>query len=208
MERRAVVASLLALSLAGLLGIQNHEGMVHKVYLDPVGIPTACAGHTATVTKADVGKRMSDDVCRRLLAQDVSVAESAVRKYVKQPLTQGQYDAMVSFTFNVGAKNFANSTLLKQHNLGNCWGAGYQFTRWVYAKDKKLPGLVTRRADERKLYEADCDITQTPQTLPTYQRVSVQWGTTQAKDCGILCTDRVLWLLRRAEPWEVQAAVV
>jgi len=208
MERRAVVASLLALSLAGFVGIQSHEGVVHKVYLDPVGIPTVCAGHTATVTKADVGKRVSPDVCRRLLAQDVSVAEAAVRKHVKRPLTQGQYDALVSFTFNVGERNFANSTLLKQHNLGNCWGAGYQFTRWVYAKDKRLPGLVVRRADERKLYEADCDITQAPQTLSTYQRESVQWRVAEAKDCGGVCTTRVLWFLRREESGEVQRDLV
>lgn len=203
MERKAVAASLLALSLAGLIGIQNHEAVVHKVYLDPVGIPTACVGHTATVTKADVGKKMSAEVCRRLLAQDVSVAEAAVRKYVKRPLTQGQYDALVSFTFNVGARNFANSTLLKQHNLGNCWGAGYQFTRWVYAKDKKLPGLVVRRADERKLYEADCDITQTPQTLSSYQPASLQWPATQAQDPLVLRAFGLPWVLRREESWEV-----
>lgn len=208
MERKAVAASLLALSLAGLIGIQNHEAVVHKVYLDPVGIPTACVGHTATVTKADVGKKMSDEVCRRLLAQDVSVAEAAVRKHVKRPLTQGQYDALVSFTFNVGARNFANSTLLKQHNLGNCWGAGYQFTRWVYAKDKKLPGLVVRRADERKLYEADCDITQTPQTLPAYQRVSLQWVPTQAEDHSLLRARGLLGILRREETGEVQRDLV
>lgn len=208
MERRAVAASLLALSLAGLIGIQNHEGVVHKVYLDPVGIPTACVGHTTTVTKADVGKKMSAEVCRRLLAQDVSVAEAAVRKYVKQPLTQGQYDALVSFTFNVGARNFANSTLLKQHNLGNCWGAGYQFTRWVYAKDKKLPGLVVRRADERKLYEADCDITQTPQTLQGYQRVSLQRLPSQAQDPMVLRTVGLSWVLRREETWEVHREFV
>lgn len=208
MERRAVAASLLALSLAGLIGIQNHEAVVHKVYLDPVGIPTACVGHTATVTKADVGKKMSDEVCRRLLAQDVSVAEAAVRKYVKQPLTQGQYDALVSFTFNVGVRNFANSTLLKQHNLGNCWGAGYQFTRWVYAKDKKLPGLVKRRADERKLYEADCDITQTPQTLQSYQRVSIQWLPSEAQDPVVLRTRGLPWILRREETGEVQRDLV
>lgn len=208
MERRAVVASLLALSLAGLVGIQNHEGVVHKVYLDPVGIPTACAGHTATVTKADVGKRVSPDVCRRLLAQDVSVAEAAVRKHVKRPLTQGQYDALVSFTFNVGERNFANSTLLKQHNLGNCWGAGYQFTRWVYARDKKLPGLVVRRADERKLYEADCDITQTPQTLSSYQPASLQWPATQAQDPLVLRPFGLPWVLRREESGQVHHQLV
>ena len=208
MERKAVFASLLALSFAGFVGIQSHEGVVHKVYIDPVGIPTACAGHTATVTKKDVGRVFSDEVCKRLLVQDVHVAEKAVKRLVTKPLTQSQIDALVSFTFNLGETKLAASTLLRQHNLGNCWKAAKEFDRWVYAGTRKLPGLVVRRADERKLYEADCDITQTTQALPFYQSSGVQQRVAYAYDCLGVCARSLPWLLRREESWEVQPDLV
>ena len=203
MSRKAVAVGFLTLSLAGFIGIQSHEGMVHKVYLDPVGIPTACAGHTATVTKKDVGKVMSDAVCQRLLAKDVSVAESYVQKYVKAPLTQGQYDALVSFTFNVGGTNFSKSTLLKLHNAGNCFGAAAQFSRWVYSGSATLPGLVVRRKDERALYEADCELKTTAPLVSPDQQGHLQRGVAYSTDYGSIPTARVPWVLRRKEQWEV-----
>lgn len=203
MSRKAVAASFLALSLAGFIGIQSHEGTVHKVYLDPVGIPTVCSGHTATVTKKDVGKVVSNAVCQRLLAQDVSVAEQYVQKYVTYPLTQQQYDALVSFTFNVGGTKFKSSTLLRKHNAGNCFGAAAQFSRWVYAGTKVLPGLVERRKDERALYEADCELKTTAPLVSPDQRGHVQSGVAYSTDYGSIPTSRVPWILRRKEQWEV-----
>lgn len=146
----------MVISAAGLSSLLLHEGNVNKVYLDPVGIPTACAGHTATVTRMDVGKPMSDAVCARLLREDTRVAQRAVGRLVKVPISQDQYDALVSFTFNVGEGNFAQSTLLRRLNLGDCFGAGREFPKWNKARGRVLPGLVKRRADEQTKFVKDC----------------------------------------------------
>lgn len=169
MIKARIAAAALVVSASGAWLVASHEGEVRRVYLDPVGIPTVCVGHTATVTRADLGKPFSAALCKDLLKQDLRVAEAAVKKHVKRPVTQGQYDALVSFTFNVGAGNLANSTLLRLHNSGYCLAAAQQFDRWVYARGKKLPGLVKRRADERKLYEAGCDIKEIAQAVPQVQ---------------------------------------
>lgn len=154
---RRVLAGALTLSAIGIGGIVAHEGTRRTVYLDPVGIPTVCVGHTETVTRADVGKQVSDELCRTLLLRDTATAQAAVKATVKVPITQEQYDALVSFTFNVGSGNLRSSTLLRKLNAGDCWGAGREFSRWTRAKGQVLPGLVKRRADERKLFETGCE---------------------------------------------------
>ncbi|MCX8477121.1 MAG: lysozyme [Sphingomonas sp.] len=68
------------------------------------------------------------------------------------PTTQHQFDAMVSFAYNVGVANLANSTLLKLHKAGNFTGAQQQFTLWDRAAGKVLPGLLRRRTAEAALY--------------------------------------------------------
>jgi lysozyme len=118
-----------------------------------VGIVTVCAGHTRT---AKLGQKLTEAECEALLKEDVKHAEKAVKRLVKVPLTQNQFDAVVSFVFNVGEGRFASSTLLKKINRYDCWGAGAEFSRWVYGGDKVLPGLVKRRADERKAWESGC----------------------------------------------------
>lgn len=154
--RRAAAA--LAVSAAGLGSIALHEGEVRKVYLDPVGIPTVCVGHTGPeVTRARVGEVVSAEVCQVLLKEDTRTAEKAVQRLVKVPVTQEQFDSLVSFTFNVGAGNLASSTLLRKLNAGDCWGAAAEFPRWNKARGQVLPGLVKRRADERIAFEQGCD---------------------------------------------------
>lgn len=152
---RALVGTLV-LSVAGLAGITHDEGRVLKVYLDPVGIPTSCVGHTSTVTRADVGKVVTPAVCDDLLRRDTKVAVTAVQTSVKVPITQEQFDALVSFTFNVGAANLKSSTLLRRLNAGDCAGATAQFGRWNMARGKVLPGLVKRRAREAALFNQGC----------------------------------------------------
>ena len=151
-----VLAATLTISAIGILGITRDEGSVRKVYLDPVGIPTVCVGHTATVTRADVGKTFSEQRCRELLVSDTSAAQSAVRQAVKVPITQGQYDALVSFVFNVGASNFKSSTLLRKINAGQCRAAGPEFLRWNKARGKVLRGLTLRRQHESEDWLKDC----------------------------------------------------
>ena len=153
MIKQRLAAVALSLSALGALGIVAHEGMKRGAYVDPVGIATVCAGHTAT---AKLGQVKTEAECAELLKQDVKHAEKAVKRLVKVPLTQPQFEALVSFTFNVGEGSFASSTLLRKINLNDCWGAGKEFSRWVYAGEMKLPGLVTRRASEREHFETGC----------------------------------------------------
>lgn len=151
-----VLAATLVISAAGLAGITHDEGEVRKVYLDPVGIPTVCVGHIGTVTHADVGKPYSASACQYLLKQDTQVAQAAVQQSVKVPLTQQQFDALVSFTFNVGTTNFRSSTLLKKINAGQCKAAGQEFQRWNKARGQVLRGLTLRRTREAAQWTQDC----------------------------------------------------
>lgn len=153
---RKVLAGVLTLSAAGTAGIITHEKEVNQVYMDPVNIPTVCVGHTRTVSADMVGQYFSHERCEQLLREDTQVAERAVKRHVKVPITQEQYDSLVSFTFNVGATNFANSSLLRKLNAGDCQGAVKEFGRWIYAKGKKLRGLVNRRADEARVFATGC----------------------------------------------------
>lgn len=149
-------AAVLAVSAAGYAGITHFEGKVNTVYLDPIAIPTVCVGHTATVTTKDLGKRYSDERCAELLAADSAYAQAGVKRYVKVALTQEQYDALVSFAFNVGVGNLASSTLLRKLNAGDCLGAAAEFPRWNRAGGKVLRGLSERRAWEQAMFTPGC----------------------------------------------------
>ncbi|MEW3423807.1 lysozyme, partial [Pseudomonas aeruginosa] len=88
----------------------------------------------------------------RMLANDIQRFEPELDKLVKVPLNQSQWDALMSFVYNLGAANLASSTLLKLLNKGDYRGAADQFPRWVNAGGKRLEGLVKRRAAERALF--------------------------------------------------------
>lgn len=140
------------ISEAGLTLIRQSEGLRLSAYRCPAGIPTIGYGSTAGVR---MGQTITAERAESLLREDVRQFESAVDRLVKVPLTQSQYDALVSFSFNLGAKSLEKSTLLRLLNAGDYSGAAAQFDRWVYASGKKLPGLITRRAAERALFEGD-----------------------------------------------------
>lgn len=153
MLKQRVAAGVLSLSALGVAGMVTYEGLRKVAYKDPVGIVTVCAGHTKT---AQLGQVKTDAECAALLKEDVKDAEAAVKRLVTAPLTQAQFDALVSFTFNVGSGNLAKSTLLKKVNAFDCYGAGAEFMRWTTAGGKELPGLVKRRASERQHWETGC----------------------------------------------------
>jgi lysozyme len=153
MIKQRLAAAVLSLSALGAAGIVAHEGMRRVAYVDPVGIVTVCAGHTKT---AKLGQVKTEAECQELLKQDAKHAEAAVKRLVKAPVTQRQFDALTSFVFNVGETSFAKSTLLKKVNAFDCWGAGKEFSKWTYAGGQQLPGLVKRRADERREWESGC----------------------------------------------------
>ncbi len=125
-----------------------YEGYRPSAYLDPVGIPTICYGHTAT---ASLGQTKSRDECDQLLAGDLGDAFAALDRHVEVPLPETTRAALASWAYNVGEGAFARSTLLRLLNAGDVRGACEQLPRWVYAKGRKLPGLVKRRQSEREL---------------------------------------------------------
>lgn len=139
------------ISKAGLDLIKQFEGLYLKAYRCPAGVPTIGYGHTAGVAMGQtITQQQADDYLRR----DVRQFERAVSRLVTVPLAQGQFDALVSFSFNLGEGALAQSTLLRLLNAGDYAGAAAQFDRWNKAGGRVLPGLVRRRAAERALFEA------------------------------------------------------
>ena len=134
-------------SLIAMIG--SFEGLRTEAYLDAVGVPTICYGSTKNV---QIGQKVDKAYCDSLLKHETGHFGRQVLALVKVPINQNQYDALVSFAYNVGIGNFANSTLLKKLNLGEYDAAAKEFDRWVFAKGRKLPGLVKRRAAERELF--------------------------------------------------------
>lgn len=131
--------------------ICDFEGLKLKAYKCPAGVWTIGVGHTQGVKKGD---KITVDQAMTYLQRDISPIE----KYLNQLnicKTQGQFDALVDFIFNLGVTNFKNSTLYKcilanSSNESIC----KQFMRWVYAGGKKLPGLVRRRAWECEMWNS------------------------------------------------------
>ncbi len=136
----------------GIALIKSAEGLRLKAYPDPGtgGLPwTIGYGSTSGVTRNMV---ITEAQAEQMLAEDLMRFERIVERLVQVPLPQGQFDALVSFTYNVGEGNFAKSTLLRKLNSGDAAGAAEQFSRWVNAAGKVLPGLVKRRAAERAMF--------------------------------------------------------
>lgn len=109
-------------------------------------------GHTST---AKQGMKITRAEAEKLFDQDVAWAVDAVNQLVKVGLTQHQFDALVSFTFNVGAGAFKGSTLLRKLNVGDYEGAANEFPRWNKQGKKVLRGLVRRRAEEQEYFLTD-----------------------------------------------------
>ncbi len=135
-------------SPSGVKAIQADEGTVLEAYQDIVGVWTIGVGHTGS-KYAQPGVKITKAKALELLHADLSDAEDAVNNRVKVPLTQKQFDALVSLVFNIGVGAFAKSTLLRKLNKGDYFGAADQFTPWNKAGGKVVGGLVRRRAGER-----------------------------------------------------------
>jgi len=144
-SRAAAGALVLALGV-----VTAWEGYERKVYIDPVGIPTVCYGHVVPDVVA-VGTEFSAEACHQLLVSDLRIASDAVSRLVKVEIPEYTKAAMISFTYNVGITNLKRSTLLKLVNEGKWRDACHELPKWVYAKGKKLRGLVNRRQAEMEL---------------------------------------------------------
>lgn len=137
-------------SQKGLDLIKSFEGLRLSAYKCPADVWTIGYGTTAGV---EPGQTITKERAEELLRDDVARFEAQVLRVIKVPLTQGQFDALVSFTYNLGAGNLANSTLARLLNAGDYLGAAAQFDRWNKAGGKVLNGLVARRAAERAMFE-------------------------------------------------------
>lgn len=136
-------------SQRGLSLIKSFEGLRLQAYQDSVGVWTVGYGTTRGVS---AGMSITKEQAERMLLNDVQRFEPELGKLVKVALNQNQWDALMSFVYNLGAANLASSTLLKLLNRGDYQGAADQFSRWVNAGGKRLEGLVKRRAAERALF--------------------------------------------------------
>ena len=140
-------------SQSGISLIKSFEGLEFYTYIDAVGVPTIGYGHTGPEVKA--GQRITLQKAELLLQNDLIVFEKAVEKYVQIELNQNQFDALVSFTYNVGAGALAESTLLKRLNAKEppCNVAKEELPRWNKGDGGRvLEGLSRRRAQEVELF--------------------------------------------------------
>lgn len=138
------------LSRKGAKFIGSFEGLRLTAYRDPVGILTIGYGHTGPDVRP--GQQISRRKALQLLRKDAGIAAAAVHGRVKVALNQAQFDALVSFTYNVGTGGFASSTLLQRLNAGRYRAAADQLLQWDKAGGSTLPGLTRRRAAERRVF--------------------------------------------------------
>lgn len=136
-------------SQRGLSLIKSFEGLRLQAYKDAVGVWTVGYGTTRGVK---AGMSINKEQAERMLLNDVQRFEPEIERLVTVPLSQNQWDAMVSFTYNLGAANLESSTLLRKLNAGDYAAAADQFPRWNKAGGKVLVGLTRRREAERALF--------------------------------------------------------
>lgn len=135
--------------------IKRHEGLRLKAYLCPAGLLTVGYGHL--VREHDgikLGQTISQQTANKFLIEDVAWAENAVTRFVNHQLAPHQFGAIVSFVFNVGQTTFTRSSVLRFLNERNYPKAMIYLEKYIYGGRKKLKGLITRRAAERRLFES------------------------------------------------------
>jgi lysozyme len=135
----------------GIALIKEFEGFSATPYKDGAGLLTIGYGHK--IQPGELFDTISNETAEALLRDDVQEAADAVNRLVTADLNQNQFDALVSFTFNLGAGRLQESTLLTLLNSGNYDGASAQITRWKYIGTTASPGLSRRREAERSLFD-------------------------------------------------------
>lgn len=138
------------ISQKGLNLIKEFEGLELRAYKDSVGVVTI--GYGSTGPHVSMGMTITADQAEALLKNDVNRFEKGVIDLVTAPITQNQFDALVSFSFNLGLGNLKASTLLRKLNSLDYVGAANEFPRWNKAGGKVLAGLTRRREAEKKLF--------------------------------------------------------
>jgi lysozyme len=135
---------------AGLELIRHFEGFSAEVYLDAAGLPTIGYGHL--IRPGENFTTISRQEALELLTKDVRTSEQAVLRLINVPLQDGQFDALVSFTFNCGAGALQRSTLRRRVNRAEHYDVPPEFLKWIWAGGRKLQGLLRRRRAEADLY--------------------------------------------------------
>jgi len=130
--------------------IKSFEGFSSKVYLCPAGLETIGYGHV--ITAVEKFKIINKENAEKLLKQDVYKAEVLVIRNIHINLTQSQFDALISFTFNLGGAALQRSTLRQKVNRNDHMQVPKELMRWVCSNGQVLPGLIRRRSLESNLY--------------------------------------------------------
>tara|TARA_R110000803_G_scaffold6755_1_gene21760 strand:+ start:300 stop:746 length:447 start_codon:yes stop_codon:yes gene_type:complete len=139
----------------GIELIKRFEGFSSTPYLCPADVPTIGYGNTRRIDGSRVAmddEPISEEDGEALLAHELLSFESSVGKLITAELTQGMFDALVSFCYNLGSGNLQSSTLRMKLNRGHYEGAADEFPKWRKAGGRVLQGLVRRRASERELF--------------------------------------------------------
>jgi lysozyme len=147
----------------------KRDGNVFKPYVCPGGVLTIGWGHTNHHGRPfDTSARWAQQECDAAFDEDMEWFSQQVSDMVRVPLKQHQFDALVSFAYNVGTGNLRSSTLLRKLNQGDYEGAALEFHRWNRSKGKVLTGLVRRRAAEALLFQdiEDLDFDGHPDRMP------------------------------------------
>lgn len=133
--------------------IKHFEGCKLDAYLDAVGVPTIGYGHTGASIK--LGDTITQDQADKYLILDVQRTCKELVPLLDVDLSQNEQDAVIDFCYNLGTGRFSKSTLRTMLNLGAKRSASLEFTKWVKAGDRVLPGLVKRREAEQALFNND-----------------------------------------------------
>ena len=144
------------ISRQGIDLITRWEGCELKAYRDGGGVLTIGYGHTnaAGLPKVTPGLTITAQEAKDIFVRDIVKYEIAVGNAIKRPITQAQFDAMVSLCYNIGPGAFAGSTVVKRFNNGDTNGAAEAFKLWIKDNGKKVQGLVNRRNDEVKHFRS------------------------------------------------------
>ncbi|MCT4705186.1 lysozyme [Enterobacteriaceae bacterium H16N7] len=136
----------------GLNLIKHFEGLRLTTYKDIVGIATIGYGHVEHPLPPGGKRTISEQQADQILKEDLQRFERAVNSMLTVEVTQNQFDALISFSFNLGSQSLKNSTLLRKLNAGNAKEAANEFMRWNRAGGKEVSGLTRRREAERQLF--------------------------------------------------------
>lgn len=140
------------ISEAGLDLIKTHEGLKLISYKDGGGVWTIGFGHTNSNVRE--GMHITEEQADEFLRNDIIAAEKCISNSVTVEMTQGQFDGLCSFIYNLGCRVFGTSTLLEKLNDGDDIGAAQEFPKWVYDNHKLVHGLQVRRKDEMEMFLA------------------------------------------------------